>query len=145
PLDVTLGGPRTARAPYRPRAARHLGRAVPDRSGRLSVVEVRGTIHRLVHRDGPARVIAARDGVRARLALPLGKDRVVWVSDVTGEDSVSVGSLDAVGAEPEVYGSGEIGRVLELAAAPDGSRIALACHDGRLLIMDTATGTLSEL
>jgi tricorn protease len=144
-LDIPLGGPRTARASHRPRPARHLGPAVPDRTGRLSVVEVRGTVHRLVHRDGPARVIAARDGVRARLARPLGKDRVVWVSDVTGEDSVSIGSLDDVGADPAVYGAGEIGRVLELAVAPDGSRIALACHDGRLLIMDAESGAISEL
>lgn len=144
-LEVPLGGPRTARARHQPRAARHLGPAVPDRTGRLSVVEVRGTLHRLVHRDGPARVVAAQDGVRARLARPLGKDRVVWVSDVTGEDSVSIGSMDDVGAQPAVYGAGAVGRVLELAAAPDGSRIALACHDGRLLIMDTESGALSEL
>ncbi|HTK65689.1 MAG TPA: S41 family peptidase [Pseudonocardia sp.] len=144
-LEIPLGGPRTARAPHQPRASRHLGPAVPDRTGRLSVVEVRGTVHRLVHRDGPARVITARDGVRARLARPLGKDRVVWVSDVTGEDSISIGSLDDVGAEPAVYGSGEVGRVLELAVAPDGARIAVACHDGRLLIMSAETGAVSEL
>jgi tricorn protease len=142
-LDVRLGGPRTARAPHQPRIARHLGSAVPDRTGRLSVVEVRGTVHRLVHRDGPARVLAARDGVRARLARPLGTDRAVWVSDASGEDALVIAPLGEAG-EPTTHGAGEIGRVLELAAAPDGSRVALACHDGRLLVLDTSTDTSTD-
>ncbi len=144
-LDVRLGGPRTARAPHTPQAGRHLGVAAPDRTGRLSVVEVRGTVHRLVHRDGPARVLAAADGTRARLARPLGTDRVVWIGDATGEDAVSVSPLDDPAGEAVTHGAGEIGRVLELATAPDGSRVALACHDGRLLVLDTGSGTITEL
>ncbi|MDQ2710184.1 MAG: PDZ domain-containing protein, partial [Actinomycetota bacterium] len=148
-LDVRLGGPRTARVPHQPRIGRHLGVAVPDRTGRLSVVEMRGTVHRLVHRDGPARVLAAEDGVRVRLARPLGTDRAVWVSDASGEDAVTVAPLNdpatEPATEPAVHGAGEVGRVLELAAAPDGSRVALACHDGRLLILDAESGALSEL
>jgi tricorn protease len=147
-IDVRLGGPRTARARYQVPTDRNLGSAVPDRTGRLSVVGVRGTVHRLVHRDGPARALAATEGVRARLARPLGDDRAVWISDVTGEDTVEIGALtgDPDGAgQPDRYGGGEIGRVLELACAPDGSRVALACHDGRLLVLDTADGELTEL
>lgn len=144
-LDVRLGGPRTARTPHQPRVARHLGSAVPDRTGRSSLVEVRGTVHRLVHRDGPARVLAARDGVRARLAGPLGPDRAMWVSDATGEDALVIAALNDTTDDPAGYGAGEIGRVLELAAAPDGSRVALACHDGRLLVLDTGSGALTEL
>jgi len=161
-LDVRLGGPRSARAPYQASAARYLASAIPDKTGRLSIVEVRGTVHRLVHRDGPARVLAATDGARARLARPLGSDFVVWVSDATGEDAVYIaplsdapegagtGSPDSdatanVVPTPEVYGHDEIGRVLELAAAPDGSKVAVACHDGRLLVLDGASGTFTEL
>jgi tricorn protease len=164
-LDVRLGGPRTARAPYRISPERHMSSAVPDRTGRLSVVTVRGTVHRLVHRDGPARTLLAEHGVRSRLARPLGTDRVVWVSDATGEDALEISELSpslasatgsdsgsgssAAGAAGESgskrYGAGEIGRVLELVCAPDGSRVALACHDGRLLVLDAATGELTEL
>ena len=39
-----------------------------DTTGRSSVVGVRGTVHRLTHRDGPARALQATPGVRARLA-----------------------------------------------------------------------------
>ena len=57
-LDVRLGGPRTAREPYRITTGEWLGRVRPDATGRSSVVGVRGTVHRLTHRDGPARALA---------------------------------------------------------------------------------------
>ncbi len=147
-LDIRLGGPRTAREPYRIDTATWLRRAVPDRTGRASIAQVRGTVHRLTHRDGPARTLLAVPGVRARLAQPLGTDRAIWVDDAAGEDAVCVTPLDqhSDGAAPPVrHGAGEIGRVLELAASPDGTTAALATHDGRLLVLDTAAGVLREL
>ena len=121
PLDVRLGGPRTAREPHRITTSAWLSDAVPDRTGRTSVVNVRGTVHRLTHRDGPARTLLAEPGVRARLAEPLGDDRAVWVDDADGEEAVTVAPMDprADEAPPLVrYSVG--GRVLQLAAAPDG-------------------------
>jgi tricorn protease len=138
-LDIRLGGPRTAREPVRVSAADELTSAAPDRTGRTSITVVRGSVHRLTHRDGPARTLLAEPGARARLARPLGEDRAVWVDDVEGEDAVCVAPLDgrAEGAPPlRRYGVGEVGRVLELAPAPDGSAVALAAHDGRLLVLD---------
>lgn len=134
-LDVRLGGPRTARDPHRITAAQWLARAVPDRTGRSSIVTVRGTVHRLTHRDGPARTLLARPGVRARLAEPLGDDRAVWVDDADGEEAVCVALLDPrEDGPPHRHPVG--GRVLELAAAPDGRAVAVALHDGRLLLLD---------
>ncbi len=60
--------------------------------------------------------------------------RCGWTT-LDGEDAVCVAPLDerADGAAPlRRYGAGDIGRVLELAPAPDGSAVALAAHDGRL-------------
>ncbi len=158
PLEVTLGGPRTAREPFRATISRDLGGVHPDRAGRTSIVTVRGTVHRLTHRDGPARTLLAEPGVRARMARPLGEDRAVWVDDAEGADAVCVAPLDgrAEGAAaPRRHGAGEIGRVLELEPAPDGSAVALSTHDGRLLVLDLgagaaeggepAAGTLREL
>lgn len=147
-LDIRLGGPRTDRDPFRVSTAHWLTSAVPDRTGRTSIALVRGTVHRLTHRDGPARTLLAEPGVRARLAQPLGDDRAVWVDDVEGEDAVCVAPLDDRASEAAArqrYGAGEIGRVLELSAAPDASAVALAAHDGRLLVLDTGTGELREL
>jgi tricorn protease len=147
-LDVRLGGPRTNREPYRVSTARELTSAAPDKTGRASIALVRGTVHRLTHRDGPARTLLAEPGVRARLACPLGPDRAVWVDDADGEDAVCIAPLDerAEGAEPlRRFGAGEVGRVLELAPAPDASAVALATHDGRLLLLDVAAGELRQL
>jgi tricorn protease len=142
-LDVRLGGPRTDREPHRIPTAHWLSAARPDQTGRSSVVSVRGTVHRLTHRDGPARTLLAEQGVRARLARPLGEDRAIWVDDATGEDAVAIAPLDphAEGAPALVrYADGQVGRVLELEAAPDGTLAALATHDSRLVLLDTATG-----
>ncbi len=141
-LDVVLGGPRTAREPYR--ESGRVDEAVPDRTGRTSVAVLGGAVHRLAHRDGPARTLLDVPGARARLARPLGEDRAVWVDDTTGEDAVCVAPLDAP-AEARRSGSGELGRVLELAPDPDGAAVALTTHDGRLLLLDAASGALREL
>ncbi|MCX6464391.1 MAG: S41 family peptidase [Pseudonocardiales bacterium] len=147
-IDVLLGGPRTARAPHR--VSGRVASAAPDRTGRTSIALLRGTVHRLTHRDGPARTLLAEPGARARLARPLGEDRAVWVDDVLGEDAVCVAPLDPRGADgtgdaPRRSGAGELGRVLELAPAPDGATVALTTHDGRLLLLDAASGALREL
>ncbi|HZG91403.1 MAG TPA: S41 family peptidase [Pseudonocardia sp.] len=147
-LDVRLGGPRRARDPHRVATEEELRWAAPDRTGRTSIAQVRGTVHRLTHRDGPARTLLAEPGVRARLARPLGPDRAVWVDDAEGEDAVCIAPLDPLAADaaaPVRYGAGRLGRVLELVPSPDGSTVALAAHDGRLLVVDASTGAWREL
>jgi tricorn protease len=147
-LDVRLGGPRSHREPFRVATGRELTWAAPDRTGRTSITLVRGTVHRLTHRDGPARTLLAEPGVRARLACPLGDDRAVWIDDHEGEDAISIAPLDerTDGAAPlRRIGAGEVGRVLELAPAPDASTVALTTHDGRLLALDVGTGALRQL
>ena len=148
PLDVHLGGPRTNREPYRVSTARELTWAAPDRTGRTSITLVRGTVHRLTHRAGPARTLLAEPGVRARLARPLGTDRAVWVDDAEGEDAICIAPLDrrTDGSQPlRRFGAGEVGRVLELAPSPDGSKVAVATHDCRLLVLETESGELRRI
>jgi tricorn protease len=147
-LDVRLGGPRTARESHRLTTAAWLSGAVPDRTGRTSVVTVRGTVHRLTHRDGPARTLLAEPGVRARLAEPLGADRAVWVDDADGEESVTVAPVDPRADDAPAPVRHQVGgRVLQLAAAPDGRSVAVTLHDGRLLLVDLAAagGQVREL
>jgi tricorn protease len=146
-LDVRLSGPRGGRDPYPLRAEDGLGDVAPDRTGRASAVEVRGTVHWLTHRDGPARALAAEPGVRARLPRVLGTDRVVWVTDADGEDALEIAPIDgsAAGAQPRRIGGGQLGRVLELEASPDGRRLAVTTHDGRVLLVDPDGGGVREL
>ncbi|MEU4448458.1 PDZ domain-containing protein [Actinosynnema sp. NPDC050801] len=143
-LEVRLGGPRTARRP------RHVPSRPddfhPDKTGRASVVEVRGTVHWVTHRDGPVRALAEQPGVRARLPRVVG-DNVVWVTDADGEEGlefVPVGGVEP-GNEPRRVAVGKVGRVLELAVSPDARRLAVATHDGRLLLVDVESGEVREV
>lgn len=140
-LDITLGGPRPARA-KRPAPTR-AGGFSPDATGRASAVEIRGTAHWVTHRDGPAGALRAEPGVRVRLPRTLDANgKAVWVSDATGEDALEIGTP---GGEIRTLAAGELGRVLDLVAAPDGKHAAVATHDGRLLVVDLETGDLREL
>jgi tricorn protease len=146
-LDIALGGPRTGRAPYPVRTGEALRAAAPDHTGRASAVEVRGTLHWLTHRDGPARELSAAPGVRARCPVVLGRaGGAAWVTDAGGEDAVAIsGTVPEPGAEAPVLGAGRIGRVLELAASPDGAHLAAVSHDGRLLLLAVGSGEIREV
>src|SRR5690606_7491512 len=120
-LEISLSSSRSGRAPYRIDPGEHLGGVAPDATGRASAVEVRGTVHWVTHRDGPVRTLAAEPGVRVRLPVRLGTDRVAWVSDADGEDGIDIAPADGASAPRHRWASGQLGRVLELAAAPDGS------------------------
>ncbi|MZD10578.1 peptidase S41, partial [Streptomyces sp. SID5785] len=63
-VDVRLGGQRTGLRPRPLDAARWFGAASPDHTGRGSAVAVRGAVHWVTHRSGPARALAATPGVR---------------------------------------------------------------------------------
>jgi tricorn protease len=143
-LDVRLGGPRLARAPFPVRAVDELGDLGPDHTGRGSAVEVRGTVHWLTHRDGPVRALSAVPGVRARHPRTLG-EQVVWVTDAEGEDALEFAPVDGASAPPRRIGAGQLGRVLELAASPDGRRVAVGTHDGRVLLADVDSGEIREV
>ncbi|HEX4791691.1 MAG TPA: PDZ domain-containing protein, partial [Actinospica sp.] len=53
--------------------------------------------------------------------------------------------LPADGGTPRRILTGQLGRVLELAASPDAETLAIACDDGRLLTVEVQTGTATEL
>ncbi|MFJ6935581.1 S41 family peptidase [Streptomyces sp. NPDC101132] len=150
-LAVRLGGARTGRRPYSVPAASHVDSLSVDATGRASAVVVRGSLYWLTHRDGPARTIADTPGVRVRLPEMLGAGgQVAYVTDAEGEDAIEIAYLPRASGqrEPRRLASGELGRVLELVADPDGERLAVAAHDGRLLLLDAteeSTGEATEL
>ncbi|MFF6979626.1 S41 family peptidase [Streptomyces sp. NPDC008343] len=150
-LDVRLSGPRAGRRPYQVPAAQHVDGISVDETGRASAVVVRGSLYWLTHRDGPARTIIDTPGVRVRLPEMLGSaGQVAYVTDAEGEDAVEIAYLPrATGdREPRRLASGELGRVLEMVADPQGERLAIAAHDGRLLLLDVtedSNGEVTEL
>lgn len=137
-LDVHLSGPGAGRRRYQVPAAQHIDGISVDETGRASAVVVRGSLYWLTHRDGPARTITDTPGVRVRLPEMLGSaGQVAYVTDAEGEDAIEIAYLPrATGdREPRRLASGELGRVLEMVADPEGERLAIAAHDGRLLLL----------
>jgi tricorn protease len=82
---------------------------------------------------------------------------VLFVTDAEGDDAIEVvpseGALeglegpDGQGAlgGPRRIGAGQLGRVLEITGAPDGSLAAVATHDGRVVLIDLSDGSLRTL
>ncbi|WP_447037357.1 S41 family peptidase [Streptomyces sp. DSM 118878] len=149
-LDIRLGGQRTDLQPHRVAAARWFGAAAPDHTGRGSAVSVRGSVHWVTHREGPARALAATQGVRARLPRTFrvaGEEHVVWVTDAEGDEALEFAPATgpAPGATPRRLAAGQLGRVLGLTVSPDGSRAAVASHDGRVLLVERESGEVREV
>jgi tricorn protease len=146
-LEVTLGSPAPARAPRLVSARDHLGSLDCDQTGQASVVEVRGTVHWLTHQDGPARALHVDPAARARLPRVLGETgQAVWVTDATGADALEIGSVTGEpGIETVRLAAGQLGSVVGLAVSPDGASVAAAAQDGRLLVVDVASGQVTEL
>ncbi|MFJ9084832.1 PDZ domain-containing protein [Streptomyces sp. NPDC102384] len=149
-LDIRLGGQRGDLQPRPVDAANWFGAASPDHTGRGSAVNVRGAVHWVTHRAGPARALAAEPGVRARLPHTFrvdGEEHVVWVTDAEGDDALEFAPATgaAPGATPRRLGAGRLGRVLALTVAPDGGRVAVASHDGRVLLVERDSGDVREV
>ncbi|MGV2919066.1 peptidase S41, partial [Streptomyces alfalfae] len=149
-LDIRLGGQRTDLQPHPVAAARWFGAAAPDHTGRGSAVSVRGSVHWVTHRQGPARALAATQGVRARLPRTFrvaGEEHVVWVTDAEGDEALEFAPATgpAPGATPRRLAAGQLGRVLGLTMSPDGSRAAVASHDGRVLLVERESGEVREV
>ncbi|MFE0509676.1 S41 family peptidase [Streptomyces sp. NPDC058964] len=147
-LDVRLSGARAGRRRYQVPAAQHVDGLSVDETGRASAVVVRGSLHWLTHRDGPARTITDTPGVRVRLPEMLGSTgQVAYVTDAGGEDAIEIAHLPRASGDraPRRLASGELGRVLELVSDPLGERLAIASHDGRLLLIDTSEDSNGEV
>ncbi|MFI8220172.1 S41 family peptidase [Streptomyces sp. NPDC085932] len=147
-LEVRLDGPRAGRRPYQVAAAQHVDGISVDETGRASAVVVRGSLYWLTHRDGPARTLTDTPGVRVRMPEMLGgSGRVAYVTDAEGEDAIEIAFLPrASGARtPRRLSAGALGQVRELVSDPEGERLAVASHDGRLLLVDVSEDSVGEV
>jgi tricorn protease len=144
PLDIKLGSAPPGRSARLISAEDHLGDLSCDYTGQASAVEVRGSVHWLTHRDGPARSLSVAP--RGRLPRVLGRTgQVVWVSDTDGEQALEIAPAAGPAEHPRRLAAGQLGWVHDIAAAPDGTTVAAAARDGRLYLVDVASGRVSEL
>jgi tricorn protease len=149
PVEVSLGPAAPPPAPYVLSAEDRLDDLSCDQTGRASAIEVAGTVHWLTHRDGPARALDVAPESRARLPRVLGSTgQVVWVTDAPGSDALELAPAAGPGpgdGPPRRLAAGLLGMVSDLAAAPDGTSVAVASRDGRLHLVDVATGGVTAL
>jgi tricorn protease len=140
-LDVRVPAHRTQAARRFVPAAEHLGEFALHPQGHSLALDARGKCYTLPLWEGAVRQHGAADGVRHRHAqwLADGK-RLVVVSDAAGEERIEVHADGSAQALPW-----DIGRVIALAAAPTGERIAIANHRNEVLLGDLATGSLAVL
>ncbi len=147
-LELSLGSPPSGRAPKLISGDDHLDDLSCDATGQASAVQVRGTVHWLTHREGPARALSVIPGPAARLPRVLGDTgQVLWVVDADGADALEIAPAagTAPGEAPRRLAAGELGWVADIAAAPDGAVVAAAARDGRLLLVNVSSGEVSEL
>ncbi|HEY7431355.1 MAG TPA: S41 family peptidase [Streptosporangiaceae bacterium] len=147
-LGISLGPAAPPPAPRLISAEDQLDDLSCDETGRASAIEVAGTVHWLTHSDGPARALSVPRGGRARLPRVLGAGGlVVWVTDAAGQDALELAPAAGLpgGAPPRQLAAGELGMVRSLAAAPDGRTVAVASRDGRLHLVDVASGRAAVL
>jgi tricorn protease len=147
-VDISLGAAASVPGPRLTSAQDQLNGLSCDESGRASAIEVAGTVHWLTHRDGPARALSVAPDARARLPRVLGATgQVVWVTDADGADGLEFAPVagPAEGNAPRRLAAGQLGMVNDLAAAPDGATVAVASRDGRLHLVEVASGGVTLL
>lgn len=143
PRTIEIDVPGATPEPIALDPSENLTELAPDHTGDGSVAIWRGKPFWLTHRQGPARALpGAESGVRAREAVVLGSSgRVAYVTDIEGEDGIQiVGSDDSF---PIL--TGQLGRVLHLAASAKGDTLAAISHDGSVRLIDVAAASAREV
>jgi tricorn protease len=143
PRTIDIEVPGAAPEPVVLDPSENLTELAPDHTGDASVAIWRGKPFWLTHRQGPARALpGAESGVRAREAVVLGSTgKVAYVTDIEGEDGIQI-----VGADDSFpILTGQLGRVLHLAASPSGSALAAISHDGSVRLIDVDAASAREV
>jgi tricorn protease len=144
-VEVELHSPQAQRKRKFVLGERYLQDYAPHPEGHSVAVAARGKVFSLGNWDGA--VVQHGDTERARYGLPTwlhDGERLLVVSDAGGEDSLEIHAADA-SRPPERLDGLDIGRPVDLAAAPRGDWLALANHRNELLLVNLAERSVRTL
>ncbi|MEW5879244.1 MAG: S41 family peptidase [Pseudomonadota bacterium] len=140
-LEIDVPAHRTQAARRFVAAADFLAGFKAHPAGHSLAIEARGKLFSFALWEGAVRRHDAAGAGRCRLGQWLGDGAtLVAVSDASGEERIEVFEGDGSRTLPW-----DIGRVIALAAAPRGRRVALANHRNEVLIGDLDSGDLKLL
>jgi tricorn protease len=143
-LAVEVPAARTQAAPRAIQAAEPLGAAALHPDGHSVALELRGKLFSFALWEGAVRQHGPADGVRHRLPQWLADGRTLAVvSDAGGEEAIELHRDGQVQVLP--WAPAQVGRVVALAAAPHGTRLAFSNHRNELWVGDTADGRQTQL
>jgi tricorn protease len=139
PVPVTFAAQRPQRQPRMVDAAQYLTEYAPHPTDPALAVVSRGQVSTLGAFYGPVEGFSPGSGVRQRLVRYLGRSgQLVAVDDRSGEERLC---LLRPGGEAEVLIDQDLGRAVELAVSPDGTRLAYTNHRLDLYLIDVVSRT----
>ncbi|MBU6261251.1 MAG: PD40 domain-containing protein, partial [Burkholderiales bacterium] len=142
-VEIEVAGARTQAARRQVAAAEHLQGATLHPAGHSLALEVRGQLHTMAFWEGAPRRHGDGAGRRRLGAWLADGATLVCASDAGGEEAIEV-HRDA-GSRRLPWSAAEVGRVIALAAAPCGARIAFTNHRHELWLGDVDDATLRRL
>jgi tricorn protease len=143
-IPITLGTDLAAAVPHFQDVKDRVARASLSPSGARALFEARGDLYTVPAKDGPTRNLTRTPGIREHSATwsPDGKS-VAYLSDETGEYEVYVRPQDGSGAPRRLTTGGDVWKFAPV-FSPDGKNLAFADKKLRLLVLDVASGAVTE-
>ncbi len=143
-IPITLGTDLAAAVPHFVDVRDRIARATLSPSGARALFEARGDLYSVPAKEGPTRNLTRTPGIREHSASwsPDGKS-VVYLSDATGEYEIWIRQQDGGGTPRRLTTGGDVWKFAPV-FSPDGKSLAFADKKRRLLVVDVATGAVTE-
>ncbi len=144
-LAITVPDDGLNRRPGRYAASKFIEGFDLSPKGERAVFSARGDVFSVPIEKGPTRNLTNSSSAYDRDAVwsPDGRS-IAFISDLSGEDQVYLVSQDGSG-QPVALTTDNVGQLDGLRWSPDGARLAVGDHDGKVLVVSVAEKKLIEV
>ncbi|MEO1716920.1 MAG: hypothetical protein AAFR76_07375 [Planctomycetota bacterium] len=144
-INVTIPGARPALRPQAVEAGENLAGGSISSTGKRAVIEARGDIWTVPAENGPIRQITDTSGAAERSPAWSPDGRwIAYFSDADGEYELYVTQSDGKG-ETRQLTDGNENFFYSITWSPDSESMLVVDKAGRLLLVDTETGEMTEI